>query len=585
MGKKIEPTDKRTNLEAVVSEKKKAFQILVVDDEPAMLDALQGYLKDDGYSVTTAKNGKEALAAFELEKFHLIVLDLQLPDMSGIDILIELKKKRPEVEVIIITGYGTSARAVEATKAGAYWFLEKPFDYEELEPLVNTIFEHASSAGETEHWSVLDNIVGSSEAIRRIKEISGRIAQTNFRVLLSGEDGTGKSLIAKTIHQLSPRRKKRFVHVNIAAIPKELGPSELFGHTKGAFTGAYAEKDGVIFNAEGGTVYLNKVDAGEASTQYLLADFLTTMTHKKLGSEKTYNIDVRVIASVNKYTADVTHPSELSVLPVDIVIQVPPLRDRREDILELTEHFLKKERGNKSLKLSKDALDVLNQYDFPGNVGELQAIVRRAVAIASGEVITLNDLYLPIARYSDVDVNVTELRRKLNDAEKEAESLRRTSIVANPIWEGRRFFEESDYCFLLMPFSSDYDLLTIYENHVKPIVQNRCGLRCERADDINDINGVMQSVWESINRARVVIAEMTGRNPNVFYELGIAHTLGKPVIMITQSMDYVPFDLKHLRCIVYEFKPGKIEKFESTLEKTIQNVLSSIPSRPTLELR
>lgn len=585
MSKMKQPAGRSDVAGQSISEKKKAFQILVVDDEPLMLDALQSNLEGDGYSVTTAKNGRESLELFELEKYSLVILDHQLPDIFGLEVLKELKKKRLSTEVIIMTGYGTSALAVEATKAGAYWFLEKPFDYEVLQPLVNTIFELASSAGEIDHWSALDNIVGSSEAIRRIKEIVGRIAQTNFRVLLSGEDGTGKSLIAKTIHQLSPRRKKHFVHVNIAAIPKELGQSELFGHTKGAFTGAHAEKDGVIFNAGGGTVYLNKVDAGEASTQYLLADFLNTMTHKKLGSERTYSIDVRVIASVNKYTADVSHPSELSVLPVDIVIQVPPLRDRREDIPELIEYFLKKEQGNKSLKLSNDALDVLSQYDFPGNVGELQAIVRRAVAIASGEIITLNDLYLPIARYSDVDINLTELRRKLNDAEKEAESLRRSSIVANPIWEGRRFFEEPDYCFLLMPFSSDYDLQTVYENHVKPIVQNRCGLRCERADDINDINGVMQSVWESINRARVVIAEMTGRNPNVFYELGIAHTLGKPVIMITQSMDYVPFDLKHLRCIVYEFKPGKIEKFESTLEKTVQNVLSSIPSRPTLELR
>jgi hypothetical protein len=153
--------------------------------------------------------------------------------------------------------------------------------------------------------------------------------------------------------------------------------------------------------------------------------------------------------------------------------------------------------------------------------------------------------------------------------------MKRNSISADPIWEGRWFPVENDYCFVLMPFADVKDLQRVYTNHVKPIIEGRCYLRCERADDIHDVSGVMQSVWESISRARIIIADLTERNSNVFYELGIAHILGKPVIMITQSMNYIPSDLRHLRCIVYEYKPSSINRFEDTLEKTVQRVLSS----------
>jgi hypothetical protein len=170
---------------------------------------------------------------------------------------------------------------------------------------------------------------------------------------------------------------------------------------------------------------------------------------------------------------------------------------------------------------------------------------------------------------------VGHLHAQLDEARKEVDLLKHNSISADPIWEGRWFPVETDYCFVLMSFADVRDLQKVYVNHVKPTIEGRCQLRCERADDIHDVSGVMQSVWEGINRARIIIADLTERNPNVFYELGIAHTLGKPVIMITQSMDYVPFDLRHLRCIVYEFKPGSINKFEDALEKTVQRVLSS----------
>ena len=254
----------------------------------------------------------------------------------------------------------------------------------------------------------------------------------------------------------------------------------------------------------------------------------------------------------------------------------------------MSEHFLSEQReltGHTKLELSERSVELLLQHSFPGNVRELYAIIQRAAILTQSQQIEPEDLNI-IQRVSEpiTPSNSKALKGELVAIKSELNSLKRTSIVADPIWEGRRFTTEVDYCFVLMPFSDIKDIQSVYSDHIKPVVEKKCNLRCERADDIHDISGVMQSVWESINRARIIIAEMTERNPNVFYELGIAHTLGKPVIMITQSMDYVPFDLKHLRCIVYQFKPGSINKFEDSLEKTIRRVLSSTYASPSTQI-
>jgi hypothetical protein len=226
-------------------------------------------------------------------------------------------------------------------------------------------------------------------------------------------------------------------------------------------------------------------------------------------------------------------------------------------------------------------------FAFPGNIRELYNIIQRAAILAKGDtnLVEAGDLMVGQRKFTEVKKGDDNVRQDLTNLQRALETLKRSSLVANPIWEGRSFPTEVDYCFVLMPFAEADDIQQVYQNHLKPVIERRCALRCERADDIHDISGVMQSVWESINRSRIIIAEMTGRNPNVFYELGIAHTLGKPVIMITQSMDFVPFDLKHLRCIVYDYKPGRIGKFEDSLEKTVKRVLSSTLSWPTTELR
>jgi hypothetical protein len=245
--------------------------------------------------------------------------------------------------------------------------------------------------------------------------------------------------------------------------------------------------------------------------------------------------------------------------------------------------FLKREG---ELRLAEDAMTRLTQHDYPGNVRELYSLLSRASALARANIVRTDDL--SFLGYDDQPRDGTDssaLVRELAGTRAELEGIRRSSIPASPIWEGRRFDTESDYCFVLMPFADVRDVQRVYSDHVQPVLERRLNLRCERADDIHDISGVMQSVWESINRARVIIAEMTERNPNVFYELGIAHTLGKPVVMITQSMEFVPFDLKHLRCIVYDYKPGSINRFEDSLEKTVRRVLASTFSAPPSRLR
>jgi hypothetical protein len=202
-------------------------------------------------------------------------------------------------------------------------------------------------------------------------------------------------------------------------------------------------------------------------------------------------------------------------------------------------------------------------------------MMQRMVMLSQDVEIDVPILGLAPPRPQPIDTALaSHLQQETTRLQSEIELLNRVTIAASPIWEGRRFVTDLKVCFVLMPFGDSSDLQNVYFDHVKPIIE-RLGLRCERADDIHDISGVMQSVWEGINRAGIVIADMTGRNPNVFYELGIAHTLGKPVIMITQSMDFVPFDLKHLRCIVYDYKPAKISRFEEALRKTISTVLET----------
>jgi len=433
--------------------------------------------------------------------------------------------------------------------------------------------------------SLVNELPGESEVVQRLRSDITLAAQTALPVLLLGATGSGKELVARLIHRLSDRRNGPFVVVNLAAMPFSLAAAELVGHAKGAFTGAGLDKPGLLEHAHGGTILLDEIGEASLELQALILSLLETQTVRRLGEGIGRTVDARVVCATNR---DLTllvrggtfRPDLLNRLS-GIVIKLPSLRERRADIPLLAARFLKNvSKGvGRQLTLAPDAIEALENHSFPGNFRELENVLRRAVLTTTGSIIHVDSLHLPKAvpprRRRPRAMQQLELaRREIDVLQAELSSLRARSIVAQPIWQGRGLATAHDYCFVLMPFGDIRDLQLIYRDHVKPVIE-RSGLRCERADDIYDISGVMQSVWEGINKARIVVADLTERNANVFYELGVAHTLGKPVIMLSQSIDFVPFDLRHLRCITYTYTPRGATELEKALARTIKTVLST----------
>ncbi len=384
----------------------KDVRILVVDDEPTMADSLKQNLMEEGFVVDTAANGAEAIELFDQGGHHLAICDLQLPDMDGLEVMRHMKDARPTTEVIVVTGYGSVARAVEATKAGAFYFVEKPFDFEEIQPLVEKALERRELVAETTNMrrqlstrSEYFNIIGAAKSMQTIYETIESVAKSDANVLIVGESGTGKELIANAIHYNSLRSKKPFIKVNCAALPKELIESELFGHTKGAFTGAHAEKEGLVQHAAGGSLMLDEIAEMPVELQPKLLRVLQERSYRKIGSEKTYAVDFRLISSTNRPPADAIRDGllrdDLFYRISTITIHVPPLRERSEDIQLLTEHFLhmyahKYERPIDGV--SQAAYQRLFSHSWPGNVRELQNVIERAVLLAKNNRIEPVDL-------------------------------------------------------------------------------------------------------------------------------------------------------------------------------------------------
>ncbi|HYN86685.1 MAG TPA: sigma-54 dependent transcriptional regulator [Pyrinomonadaceae bacterium] len=385
---------------------RKDVRILVVDDEPSMADSLKQNLEEEGYTVDTAPSGAEAIELFDRGGHHLLVCDLQLPDTDGMEVLRHAKDAQPATEVIVMTGYGTVARAVEATKAGAFWFLEKPFEFEVLQPLVEKAMERRDLITQTETMrrqfaarTEYFNIIGASKQMQTIYETIESVAKSDANVLIVGESGTGKELIANAIHYNSLRARKPFIKVNCAALPKELIESELFGHTKGAFTGAHADKDGLIQHAAGGSLLLDEIAEMPVELQPKLLRVLQERSYRKIGSEKTYAVDFRLISSTNRPPADAIRDGalrdDLFYRISTITIHVPPLRERSEDIQILAEHFLKmyaRKYQRPINGISQTAYQRLFAHAWPGNVRELQNVIERAVLLAKGGKIEPVDL-------------------------------------------------------------------------------------------------------------------------------------------------------------------------------------------------
>jgi two-component system nitrogen regulation response regulator GlnG len=378
-----------------------AKRILVVDDEESVRWALRKAMEQAGYGVDLAADGPSGLTAAGDPAVDLILLDVRLPGQDGLELLREIRKRRPDLPVIMMTAYGTLQVAVEAMKLGAYDYIGKPFDTDEVLLVVQKALEAQALAQEvarlrqTVEGSVdLGGIVGGSPAMQQIFKAVGKVAGTDLTVLVRGESGTGKELVARAIHENSRRKGRPFVPVNCAAIPRELLESELFGHEKGAFTGAMAARRGRFEQAEGGTIFLDEVGDMDPSLQTKLLRVLQERYIERLGGEGSIPVDVRIIAATNQdLEAAVTSRAfreDLFYRLNVVAIHLPPLRDRREDISSLVAHFLTafaQEQRTAPKVMSPEARELLLAYGWPGNVRELENVVKRASALATTSLI------------------------------------------------------------------------------------------------------------------------------------------------------------------------------------------------------
>src|SRR5881628_3742490 len=381
--------------------------ILIVDDEPAIQATLRGVLEDEGYRVTAVGSGADALRVVADEPPDLTFLDIWMERMDGLETLAEIKRLRPDALVVMISGHGTIETAVKATKLGAYDFIEKPLSLEKTLLTVTRALEHARLAREnaTLRESLVERaeIIGDSEPVRRLREQIATAAPTTGRVLIRGENGSGKELVARAIHARSARREQPFVEVNCAAIPEELIESELFGHERGAFTGAVARRRGKFELADGGTLFLDEIGDMSLKTQAKVLRVLEEQAFERVGGKETIRVDVRVITASNqnlqeqivagKFREDLFY--RLNVIP----IEVPSLRRRKEDIPALVEHFItlfSVENGRRPKTISVEALAYFLSYDWPGNVRELRNMVERLVIMAPRDVIGPEDLPPPL---------------------------------------------------------------------------------------------------------------------------------------------------------------------------------------------
>ena len=390
--------------------------VLVVDDEKHILTVLHEALTHFGYRVTCAASGAEALAAIRSELFAAAITDIRMPDMSGLDLLRELKRQDESIEVVVMTGYPTITSAVEALKEGAYDYLSKPLIIDELRHLMQRVMERRFLRGEVHSLRTrlgeeltLNELIGASPAMARVKDIIGKVAITDSPVLIEGESGTGKELVAAAIHRLSGRAKGPFIPVNCSAIPPDLLESEFFGHVRGAFSGAVVDALGLFRGANEGTLFLDEIVELPPALQVKLLRVLQEMQVRPVGSTKAHSVDVRVIAATNRNLeramTDGSFRQDLFYRLNVIRITLPVLHDRREDIPALVTHFLRRfnRRFRRDVRgITPDALAALTAYDFPGNVRELENLIERAFAMGAREQITLADLPSLTTRLSAV---------------------------------------------------------------------------------------------------------------------------------------------------------------------------------------
>jgi len=384
----------------------KKIKILVVDDEAIMRDSLRDWLSDVGHDVLTAENGPQALELIEKERPSIVLVDLVMPEMDGIELLKRAKEISPGIEVIIITAYGSIPTAIAAMREGAYDYIEKPFCPEKAELLIEKLVEHQRLIEENislhqklEDRYRFENIVAKSRKMQQVIEVVKVVAKSNATVLITGDSGTGKELVARAIHSQSYRKDRPFVAVSCAALPESLLESELFGHEKGAFTGAYAQRRGKFEVANRGTLFLDEIGEMSANIQVHLLRVLEEKEFTRVGGNDLIKVDVRVISATNKDMKKAVTSGQFRedlYYRLNVVtIELPPLREREEDIPLLAQHFLKKfavENQKDITGFSPEATDFLLKYEWPGNVRELENAIERAVILAKNSYIKVADL-------------------------------------------------------------------------------------------------------------------------------------------------------------------------------------------------
>jgi len=416
------------------------LSILVVEDGHSQREILRDFLRDEGHDVSEAENGEKALKQLREDYFDLLLIDYKMPGMDGMDLLKGVKRINPEIDVIMMTAYGTVETAVQAMKAGAVDYVTKPIELDELLILIDRISERRTLLKENEilrdelgrKGVTADDIIFRSPAMNEVINLAGRVATSKATVLIQGESGTGKELVARLIHTLSPRSEKPMTVVNCAALPESLLESELFGHEKGSFTGAVQRRIGRFEEADGGSLFLDEIGELPQPVQVKLLRFLQEREFQRLGGNRTLHSDVRIISATNrdlktKIGEDAFREDLFYRLNV-VAITIPSLRERKEDLSPLIDHFLRRfyTQNEKEIEgVLPEAKDLLLKYDYPGNVRELENIIERAVVIARGSLISTRDLPFYTERLS----SDREEKIRLGTLKDSVEALERKMIM------------------------------------------------------------------------------------------------------------------------------------------------------------
>lgn len=422
-------------------------KILIVDDEKNVISSFKKILTQEGYEIFTASNAEEGLSVFENNPINLVIMDIRMPKITGLEAFSKFKEIEPKTPIIIMTAYGTTETAIEAMRLGAYDYVIKPFEIPHMKDMIRKALE----AGHIMKTEVTyepkeefkgDRIIGSSSKMQEIYKIIGQVASSDVTVILRGESGTGKELVARAIYSYSKRKDKPFLVINSAAIPETLLESELFGYEKGAFTDARERRIGKLEQCNGGTVFLDEIGDMPASTQAKILRVLEDKSFERLGGNKTIKVDVRLVAATNrnletlikeeKFREDLYY--RLNV----VTINIPPLRERKEDISALVEYFFNKynKELNKNItSFSAEALKILQRYDWPGNVRELENVIKKAMLFSKGNIILPEHIFITDAIVSRSKDLMTQLRDLLEQVTKQSLQKQSTSLYKDIIEE------------------------------------------------------------------------------------------------------------------------------------------------------